>query len=61
MFAGIEPHPEGLPPKRFNECVDSYLTSGHCNPDILPFTNWKQMMVLHEIHKSINRLKNKDL
>ena len=59
MFGEIDPHPNGLPRKRFNECIDHYLTHGTLNPDILWFCNKRQQDILNEIKKSLIRLKKK--
>jgi hypothetical protein len=58
MFAGMEEGP-GIPVKRFNECMDKYLTSGEINPDILYFCDARQQDILNEVKKSLVRLKNK--
>lgn len=59
MFLDIEPHPEGLPQKEWNKHLDAYLLVNELNPDIVPFLNDWQMLVINEIKKSIKRIDKK--
>lgn len=57
---GIEPALTPLDRKTFNKHLDGLLTTGQLNPDILPFCDLTQTIVLNEVKKALVRLEKKD-
>ena len=56
---GVEPHPHGLPPDRFCQCVTKYAKTYELNPEILEFMNQDQQEAINEIKKAFKRIRYK--
>lgn len=48
-----------LPLKEWRKHLDALLETGKLNPDIIPYLNEEQRLVVNEVKKSIKRLKDK--
>lgn len=56
----IRPSETPLEPKLWRSHLDNYMQTGMFNPDILPFLDTTQMIVINEIKKSFARIKSKE-
>ena len=56
VMLDMQPHPIGLPHKRFNQCIDKMMNTGKLNPEILEYMNADQLLVINEIKKSLKRI-----
>jgi hypothetical protein len=60
MFLDIKPCTEPLPDKEWQQHLDVFLEHKKLNPEIIEFLSYEQTYVIKEIHKSFNRIKNRN-
>lgn len=56
----IEPAQEPLPAKEWHKHLESLLTVGEVNPDIIPYLDSYQMYCVNEIKKCYKRIKYRE-
>lgn len=60
MFVDIEPAEEALNDREWHRHLESLLTIGEVNPDILPFLDHRQQWCINEIKKTFARIKYRE-
>lgn len=60
MFLDTPPSDTPLPDKEWHKHLESILTVGQVNPDILPFLDYKQQWCINEIKKTYKRIKYRE-